>query len=60
MQACYIETAGEDARAAMQKLETALNDTHVKPRQPVSGNKAVIGFASSRVAKLTVATILEV
>jgi hypothetical protein len=25
-QACYIKTANEDARAAMQKLETALND----------------------------------
>jgi hypothetical protein len=26
-QACYIKTASEDAKAAMQRLETALNDT---------------------------------
>jgi integrase len=30
-QACYIKTAGEDAKAAMQKLETALSDTRVTP-----------------------------
>jgi integrase len=30
-QACYIKTAAEDARAAMQKLETALIDTRVTP-----------------------------
>ena len=30
-QACYIKTAGEDAKAAMQKLETALTDTQVTP-----------------------------
>jgi integrase len=41
-QACYIKTAGEDARAAMQKLETALNDTYVTPRQLNSGTKGVM------------------
>jgi len=41
-QACYIKTAGEDAKAAMQKLETALNDTCVTPRQPIPGTKAVM------------------
>jgi integrase len=41
-QACYIKTASEDAKAAMQKLETALNDTHVTPRQLDSGTKAVM------------------
>jgi len=41
-QACYIKTASEDARAAMQKLETALNDTYATPRQPNSGTKGVM------------------
>jgi len=33
-QACYIKTASEDAKVAMQKLESALNDTYVTSRQP--------------------------
>jgi integrase len=41
-QACYIKTAGEDAKAAVQKLETALNDTYVKPKQPTVGTKVVM------------------
>jgi len=41
-QACYIKTAGEDAKAAMQKLETALNDTYVTPRPSVLGTKEVM------------------
>ena len=41
-QACYIKTAGEDAKAAMRKLETALNDTYVTPRQPTPGTNAVM------------------
>jgi integrase len=41
-QACYIKTASEDAKAAMQKLENALNDTHVTPRQPVPPLKAIM------------------
>ncbi len=41
-QACYIKTADEDAKAAMQKLETALNDTYVTPRPSVSGTKGVM------------------
>jgi integrase len=41
-QACYIKTASEDAKAAMQKLETALNDTYVTPRQVVPTTKAVM------------------
>ena len=41
-QACYIKTASEGAKAAMLKLETALNDTYVTPKQPNSGTKAVM------------------
>jgi integrase len=41
-QACYIKTVSEDAKAAMQKLETALNDTYVTPRQPVPGTKGIM------------------
>jgi len=41
-QACDIKTASEDAKAAMQKLETALNDTYVTPRQPLPTAKAVM------------------
>ena len=41
-QACYIKTASEDAKAAMQKLETALNDTYVTPRPPILTTKAVM------------------
>ena len=41
-QACYIKTASEDARAAMQKLETALNDTYVTPRLALPTTKAVM------------------
>ena len=41
-QACYIKTAGEDAKAAMQKLETLLNDTYVTPRKPIPTPKVVM------------------
>jgi len=41
-QACYIKTASEDAKAAMQKLETALNDTYVTPRRAPAGSKSVM------------------
>jgi integrase len=41
-QACYIKTASEDAKAAMQKLETALNDTYVTPRQSDTETKGVM------------------
>ena len=41
-QACYIKTASEDAKAAMQKLETALNDTYVTPRKPATSSKSVM------------------
>ena len=41
-QACYIKTASEDAKAAMQKLETAVNDTYVTPRQLVQGTKGIM------------------
>jgi hypothetical protein len=37
-----IKTASEDAKAAMQKLETALNDTYVTPREPATGTKVVM------------------
>jgi len=32
-QAYYIKTASEDAKAAMQKLETALNESYLTPRE---------------------------
>jgi integrase len=32
-QACYIKTASDESRAAMQTLETALTDTNVTPRR---------------------------
>jgi len=41
-QGCYIKTASEDAKAAMQKLETAVNDTYVTPTQPVPGTKGIM------------------
>jgi len=41
-QACYIKTASEDAKAAMQKLETVLTDTYVTPRKPIPTTKAVM------------------
>jgi len=41
-QACYIKTASEDAKAAMQKLETALNDTYVTPKPTDSTTKRVM------------------
>ena len=41
-QACYIKTVSEDAKAAMQKLETALNDTYVTPRPPSPGTKGIM------------------
>jgi integrase len=41
-QKCYIKTVGDDARLAMQKLETALNDTNVTPKLPLQTPKAVM------------------
>jgi len=41
-QACYIKTTSADSRAAMQKLETALNDTNVTPKQPETANGLVM------------------
>jgi len=41
-QACYIKTASEDAKAAMQKLETALHDTYATLRYPATGSKSVM------------------
>ena len=41
-QACYIKTAREDAKAAMQKLETALSDTYVTPKSPSPGTKGIM------------------
>jgi integrase len=41
-QACYIKTLPEQSIAAMEKLETALNDTYVTPRQPIPASKAVM------------------
>ena len=41
-QACYIKTASENAKAAMQKQETALKDTYVTLRLRSSGTKGVM------------------
>jgi hypothetical protein len=38
----YIKMVSEDAKAAMQKLETALTYTYVASRQPNSGTKVVM------------------
>ena len=38
----YIKTPDEKAQAAMQKLETALNDTYVTPRKPLTDTKTVM------------------
>jgi integrase len=32
-QSCYIQTASDESKAAMQKLETALTDTKVTPKR---------------------------
>jgi hypothetical protein len=40
--ACFIKTASEDAKAAMQKLESALNDTYVTPRHALPTTNAMI------------------
>jgi hypothetical protein len=32
-QACYIKTASDESKAAMQKLESALSDTNVTPKR---------------------------
>jgi len=37
-----IKTPDEKAQAAMQKLETALHDTYVTPRKPLTDTKTVI------------------
>ncbi len=61
-QACYIKTASEDAEAAMQKLETALNDTYVTPRLPNSATKgrrhAVAAGLAPRLKGLNIMTDL--
>lgn len=41
-QACYIKTVSADAQAAMGKLEIALTDTYVTPKQPISESKMVM------------------
>jgi len=41
-QACYIKTVPEKSIAAMEKLETALNDTNVTPKQLVPTTRAVM------------------
>jgi len=41
-QACYIKTVPIAAKEAMQKLEAALNDTNVTPKQPLPTQKAVM------------------
>jgi hypothetical protein len=41
-QKCYIKTASDQTLAAMQKLETALSDTFVTPKQRVQVMKNVM------------------
>jgi integrase len=41
-QAAYIKTSSKETKAAMEKLETALNDTNVTPKHPVPINRAVM------------------
>jgi integrase len=41
-QAAYIKTSSKETKAAMEKLETALNDTNVTPKQPVPINRSVM------------------
>jgi hypothetical protein len=38
----YIKTASEDAKRAMQKLDSALNATNVTPKQPVPISRTVM------------------
>jgi len=41
-QACYIKTTSEESKAAMRKLESALTDTNVTPKQLTQSTKAVM------------------
>ncbi|MCU1299107.1 MAG: phage integrase, partial [Acidobacteriaceae bacterium] len=41
-QACYIKSVPEQSIAAMQKLESALNDTEVTPKQQIQISKSVM------------------
>jgi integrase len=41
-QACYIKTASDESKAAMQKFDAALTDTRVTPKQPIIMPKAVM------------------
>jgi integrase len=41
-QKCYIKTSSEQTRAAMQRFETALNDTLVTPKHTVQAIKGVM------------------
>ena len=40
-QRCYIKTASSETKAAMQKMESALTDTNVTPKQPIPIKRAV-------------------
>jgi integrase len=40
-QRCYIKTASKETKAAMKKMDTALIDTNVTPKQPILINRAV-------------------
>ena len=40
-QSCYIKTASSETKAAMQKIELALNDTNVTPNQSIAIKRAV-------------------
>jgi integrase len=41
-QACYIKSVPDDAKAAMQKLESALTDTNVTPKRAIETTKVVM------------------
>lgn len=40
-QQCYIKTASSETKAAMEKVERALTDTNLTPKQPIPTNRAV-------------------
>ena len=40
-QKCYIKTASAETKTAMQKVQSALTDTNVTPKQPIPVNRVV-------------------
>jgi integrase len=40
-QACYIKTSSKETKAAMDRVESVLNDTNVTPKQPVPMSREI-------------------